>query len=49
MHPARDRATLVLSADERASHGAVVGVMDRIRRAGILRISIETRLTAARP
>lgn len=42
--PDRDRLTLVLSADARASHGDVVAVMDRIRRAGILRISIETRM-----
>lgn len=46
--PDRDRLTLVLSADTRASHGDVVAVMDRIRRAGILRISIETRMVDSR-
>jgi len=34
--------TLLLSADERAEHGRVVGVMDLARRHGIRRIGIET-------
>jgi biopolymer transport protein ExbD len=42
-YPDRDRVSVILSADERARHGGVVAVMDRIRRAGILRLSIDTR------
>ncbi len=37
-----DDVRVLLSADTRASHGAVVQVIDAVRGAGILRLSIDT-------
>jgi biopolymer transport protein ExbD len=39
--PRRDAAVVVLTADRDASHGRVIAVMDRIRRAGLYRLRIE--------
>ncbi len=36
-------ATVLLTADTSASHGRVIEVMDAVRRAGIFRITVETR------
>ena len=41
---APDQATVRLRADAGVSHGAVVAVMDAVRRNGIFRLSIETRI-----
>ncbi len=38
----QDDATVLLTADSRVNHGRVIEVMDRVRRAGIYRLSIET-------
>jgi biopolymer transport protein ExbD len=38
----RDRALVTVSADEHASHGRVIQVVDLIRQAGIFRLDIET-------
>lgn len=38
----KDRADVVVAADERTDHGHVVAVMDLVRRAGISRLSIQT-------
>ena len=40
--PEKDRALVTVSADEHASHGRVIQVVDVIRQAGILRLDIET-------
>jgi len=39
--PRRDSREVVLSADRKASHGRVIAVMDRVRRAGLYRLRIE--------
>jgi biopolymer transport protein ExbD len=38
----KDLALVSIAADARASHGRVIEVVDRIRRAGIFRLDIET-------
>lgn len=38
----RGRASVILAADRRASHGSVVQVLDLVRKAGIRRVSIQT-------
>ena len=44
------RARVLVAADRAASHGSVVQVLDLVRRAGIVRVSIETSpLTTAPP
>jgi len=40
--PDKDRAFVAISADEDASHGRVIQVVDLIRQAGIFRLEIET-------
>lgn len=44
----KDRALVTVSADEHASHGRVIQVVDLIRQAGIFRLDIETFSDAAR-
>jgi biopolymer transport protein ExbD len=39
--PTRGAREVVLTADRKASHGRVIAVMDRIRRAGLFRLRIE--------
>ncbi len=38
----KDETSVLLAADARVSHGSVIEIMDRVRRAGIYRLSIET-------
>ena len=45
--PDRDRLSIILAADARSSHGDVVAVMDRVRRAGIFKLRLETTPPAA--
>jgi biopolymer transport protein ExbD len=39
--PSRGSREVVLTADRQATHGRVIGVLDRIRRAGLYRLRIE--------
>lgn len=41
--------TVILSADERISHGSVVAVMDRLRQIGGVKLAIATRPTTQDP
>lgn len=43
------RARVLVAADRAASHGSVVQVLDLVRKAGIVRVSIETSPLATAP